>query len=37
MFMQSILRNWQGCEEQRDDISLWGFELGEHALQPYDG
>ena len=37
MFMQSILRNWQGCEEQRDDISLWGFELGDHALQPYDG
>ncbi|MCQ2251224.1 MAG: SpoIIE family protein phosphatase [Bacteroidales bacterium] len=26
-FISSMIRNWQGLEEQRDDISLWGFEL----------
>lgn len=29
MFIDTILNNWQGLEEQRDDISLWGIELGE--------
>lgn len=34
MFVDSIIHNWQGLEEQRDDITLWGFELGDHALNP---
>ncbi len=25
--ISSLILNWQGLEEQRDDISLWGFEL----------
>jgi len=28
-FMKSMIRNWQELEEQRDDISLWGFELSD--------
>ncbi len=33
-FMETIINNWQGLEEQRDDVSLWGMELGDHALVP---
>ena len=29
MFADSLLNNWEGLEEQRDDISLWGFELND--------
>ncbi|MBQ1698691.1 MAG: SpoIIE family protein phosphatase [Bacteroidales bacterium] len=29
MFVDALLNNWQGLEEQRDDISLWGFELND--------
>ena len=32
--VETLLNNWQGLEEQRDDISLWGIELGDHALVP---
>ncbi|MCQ2253125.1 MAG: SpoIIE family protein phosphatase [Bacteroidales bacterium] len=31
LFIDSIIRNWQGLEEQRDDISLWGFELSDRT------
>ncbi len=31
-FINSMIRNWQGLEEQRDDISLWGFELSDMAI-----
>lgn len=27
--IEETLNNWQGLEEQRDDISLWGFELSD--------
>ena len=33
-FIEEILNHWQGLEEQRDDISLWGFELGDKMLLP---
>ena len=29
MFIDAIASNWQGLEEQRDDISLWGLELSD--------
>ena len=29
MFADALLNNWEGLEEQRDDISLWGFELND--------
>jgi len=29
MFVDTLLNNWEGLEEQRDDISLWGFELND--------
>lgn len=29
MFVDTILNNWQGLEEQRDDISLWGYEISD--------
>ncbi len=29
MFVDTLLNNWQGLEEQRDDISLWGFEIND--------
>ena len=32
--VETLINNWQGLEEQRDDISLWGIELGDHALVP---
>ncbi len=35
IFIDNIINNWQGLEEQRDDISLWGIELGEHQPSPY--
>ncbi len=31
MFVDTMLNNWEGLEEQRDDISLWGFELNDKA------
>lgn len=33
-FIEEILNHWQGLEEQRDDISLWGIELGDKMLLP---
>ena len=33
-FIEEILNHWQGLEEQRDDISLWGIELGDKMLMP---
>ncbi|MCR5453442.1 MAG: SpoIIE family protein phosphatase [Bacteroidales bacterium] len=29
MFVDTLLNNWQGLEEQRDDISLWGYEISD--------
>ncbi len=29
MFVETLLNNWEGLEEQRDDISLWGFEVND--------
>ena len=29
MFVDTLLNNWEGLEEQRDDISLWGFEVND--------
>ena len=29
MFVDALLNNWEGLEEQRDDISLWGFEVND--------
>lgn len=34
IFVETLINNWQGLEEQRDDFSLWGIELGDHALVP---
>ena len=31
-----IVSNWQGLEEQRDDISLWGIELSGESPKPND-
>lgn len=33
IFLNSIILNWQGLEEQRDDISLWGFELSDKIIK----
>lgn len=33
-FIEEILFHWQGLEEQRDDITLWGIELGDKILLP---
>ena len=32
MFVDALLNNWQGLEEQRDDISLWGFEINDKTI-----
>ena len=34
MFVDTLLNNWEGLEEQRDDISLWGFELNDKNDRP---
>ena len=34
MFVDTLLNNWEGLEEQRDDISLWGFELNDKDNRP---
>ncbi|MCQ2975414.1 MAG: SpoIIE family protein phosphatase [Bacteroidales bacterium] len=33
-YFEQILNHWQGLEEQRDDISLWGIELGDKIIMP---
>ena len=34
MFVDTLLNNWEGLEEQRDDVSLWGFELNDKTNHP---